>query len=42
VIDAVSDERDDILREIPAILSKGGFPVKIYEGMDYDKMEVLL
>ena len=42
VIDAVSDERDDILREIPSILSKGGFPVKIYEGMDYDKMEVLL
>ena len=41
LIDCHSQERNDIIREITDILERGNFPVRAYEGTNYDNLEVI-
>ena len=41
LIDVHPSERNSVLRDLKQILEKGGFPVKSYEGTNYDNLEVI-
>lgn len=41
LIDTHSQERNDIIKEITNILERGNFPVRAYEGTNYDNLEVI-
>ena len=38
LIDAHPMERDEILKLLPTIMEKGGFPVRIDEGINYNNL----
>jgi hypothetical protein len=41
LIDTHSQERNDILNSLTTILEKGNFPVRAYEGKNYNNLEVI-
>lgn len=41
LIDVHPSERNSVLKDLKKILEKGGFPVKSYEGTNYDNLEVI-
>lgn len=41
LIDVHPSERSSVLKNLKRILEKGGFPVKSYEGTNYDNLEVI-
>jgi hypothetical protein len=41
LIDTHPIERENILNDIKSIMEKGGFPVKIEEGENYNNLEVI-
>jgi hypothetical protein len=41
LIDTHPTERDEILKSVTTIMEKGGFPVKIEEGENYNNLEVI-
>ena len=41
LIDCHSQERNDIIKDITSILERGNFPVRAYEGSNYNNLEVI-
>jgi hypothetical protein len=41
LIDVHSGERDTILKDLKYILERGGFPIRAYEGSNYDNLVVI-
>lgn len=41
LIDAHPDERDEIVKVLPTVLGRGGFPVRTYEGKNYNELQPL-
>ncbi|MEY4332484.1 MAG: hypothetical protein RLZZ196_1222 [Bacteroidota bacterium] len=41
LIDTHPVERDEVLERVKTIMEKGGFPVRSYEGTNYDNLEVI-
>ena len=41
LIDVHPQDRDTLLDELTTALERGGFPVKSYEGTNYDNLEVI-
>ncbi len=42
LLDVHNSERDVILKAVPEIMERGGFPVRAYEGTNYDNLKVIL
>jgi DNA polymerase I-like protein with 3'-5' exonuclease and polymerase domains len=41
LIDTHPDERDGVLETLPTIMEKGEFPIRTYEGTNYDNLEII-
>jgi len=41
LIDTHPSERDEILKSVPTIMERGNFPVRAYEGSNYNNLEVI-
>ena len=41
LIDVHPQDRDSLLKELTFILERGGFPVRAYEGSNYDDLVVI-
>jgi hypothetical protein len=41
LIDVHPQDRDNLLGELKTTLERGGFPVKTYEGSNYDNLVVI-
>jgi len=41
LIDTHPVERDEVMEKVKTIMEKGGFPVRSYEGTNYDNLEVI-
>jgi len=41
LIDTHPMERDEVIKSVPTIMEKGGFPVRTYEGTNYDNLVVI-
>ena len=41
LIDVHPQDRNNLLKDLKFILERGGFPVRAYEGSNYDNLELI-